>query len=340
MAIAQVLWAIVAYFLFLTSSAETECGLPAVNPSLERDLRMDNRISRGWNALPLSLPWMVSLSVWINDVQQACCGFLIKNGSPNETDLVLTAAHCVSRQNKFASPDNIAVGIGSLEAITSRGDKIWRYVRNYLTFLHNTETHDNDIALLKLVNPVEYNDQVKPLCLPGMLTAAIVPEACYAAGWGLTEQGSSSEILQLTQVHLQLDHISVNRNPSDRTKIHVQNAHEGSHGDSGSPLFCRLAGRYYAIGVLSLGPSNCDIEKGVTQYTRLDAYLQWISSAVEQLQNSTSRSESYVHEVPFMLRRKTDTGGSLISDGYLNGRRMEDGLHLIASLNGYHSHRL
>ena len=47
-------------------------------------------------------------------------------------------------------------------------------------------TYENDVMLLRLANPVEFNDHVAPICLPD-------PEdyqpgqGCYTTGWGNTE---------------------------------------------------------------------------------------------------------------------------------------------------------
>ena len=43
---------------------------------------------------------------------------------------------------------------------------------------------DSDIALLKLNNPLEINDYVKPVCLPQEGVA--LDSVCLASGWGLT----------------------------------------------------------------------------------------------------------------------------------------------------------
>ena len=55
----------------------------------------------------------------------------------------------------------------------------------------------NDIALLRLQRKVEFNDFVRPICLPlddSLRTKDYTGETFYAAGWGRHEEGRSSSI--------------------------------------------------------------------------------------------------------------------------------------------------
>lgn len=48
------------------------------------------------------------------------------------------------------------------------------------------KTNENDIALLKLNQSIEYNCLVRPICLPMGPQNLLIGEQCWIAGWGLT----------------------------------------------------------------------------------------------------------------------------------------------------------
>ena len=49
---------------------------------------------------------------------------------------------------------------------------------------YNSYTNDNDLALLKLKEPIRFNLQVAPLCLEGTLRGG--KPKCFVTGWGST----------------------------------------------------------------------------------------------------------------------------------------------------------
>ena len=50
---------------------------------------------------------------------------------------------------------------------------------------YNPSTTNNDIALLKLTNPIRWNQHTVPICLPKV--DAKVGKTCYTTGWGNTK---------------------------------------------------------------------------------------------------------------------------------------------------------
>ena len=58
---------------------------------------------------------------------------------------------------------------------------------------YNPKTYENDIAILKLSRPLEFNDNVQPVALWTKWT--ITEEevlSCYVSGWGRTSHGGST----------------------------------------------------------------------------------------------------------------------------------------------------
>ena len=65
------------------------------------------------------------------------------------------------------------------------------------------QTMENDIAILKLSNPLVFNKYVQPACLPNLAYPYATGETVIISGWGtLTEGGSSPDILNVATVPL------------------------------------------------------------------------------------------------------------------------------------------
>ena len=52
---------------------------------------------------------------------------------------------------------------------------------------YDNMTLRNDIALLKLLDPIQFTDYVKPICIPPTRRRVVtVGDVCYSLGWGDT----------------------------------------------------------------------------------------------------------------------------------------------------------
>ena len=132
--------------------------------------------------------------------------------------------------------------------------------------LHENFNHknlQNDIALIKLQQPIIFGPFVSPICLPDF--DFDVGTNCYVTGWGLTGPFSStSDILQETAVPL-MDHtvcknhnIAVQPVTSDMRCAGTVGQSRGTcKGDSGGPLACERDGRWYLMGVTSWAKEGC-----------------------------------------------------------------------------------
>ncbi|KHJ48572.1 trypsin [Trichuris suis] len=262
-----------------------------------------------------------------------CSGFLIKNGMVNKTDILLTATHCVHIGGKYQPPGNILLLVGAHNVETADGI-IKRRARNYVTHFYRSISEDNDIAMVRLDRPVMFSSHVTPLCLPEGEMPELEDKKCFAAGWGKTEQNTTSSALKMTRLLVLPDDFCVKYVHIWRQFCVAQRYREYNtcYGDSGSPLFCEIDGRYVAFGVLSIGSANCT-ENLPSIYTRLSAYEDWINRSLEDLRKAPDQTEHTEEQGTIYIPKRTRLPGMLSSG---NQQEFIDGSSLIALLSGYH----
>ncbi|ODM94113.1 Transmembrane protease serine 6, partial [Orchesella cincta] len=135
------------------------------------------RVVGGSDSLPGEWCWQVAL---INSLNQYLCG-----GALIGTQWVLTAAHCVT--NIVRSGDAIYVRVGDHD-LTSRygspGAQTLRVATTYIHHNHNSQTLDNDIALLKLQGNAALKEGVCLVCLPSRNHMSEMPgKRCTVTGY-------------------------------------------------------------------------------------------------------------------------------------------------------------
>jgi secreted trypsin-like serine protease len=237
------------------------CGRQDITPLYQR-------IVGGIEALPNSWPWIVSLRV--ND--HFCGGTLI------DTRHVLTAAHCLKGSSTSAL--RVIAGLHQrLNTSTARTQNMG-VSRIFMHGNYNQVTLANDIAILRLSQPVQLNRYVNLICLPGP-----DPEesnSITVAGWGSTYRGSPlSNTLQ--QVTMQVTNVQAQTSYPAYFNVKQQigasapyvGGKDSCQGDSGGPLMYKSNGQWYLSGVVSFGYA-CGGGNHPGVYTRTSAYLNWI----------------------------------------------------------------
>ncbi|XP_041342015.1 LOW QUALITY PROTEIN: acrosin-like [Pyrgilauda ruficollis] len=144
----------------------------------------------------------------------------------------------------------------------------------------------NNIALLKLDQPVMCSHYVQLGCVPDTTLKVSELEACYIAGWGTTTTRAQrpSDILQEAKVHL-IDVQLCNSSLWSTEAIHTQYLCAGysvggidpCQGDSGGPLVCKdnNAAFFWLVGVASWG-KGCATANQPTVYTSVQHFSDWI----------------------------------------------------------------
>jgi len=128
-------------------AASSQCGYTYQQPILHSSARIVN----GLEARPHSFPWAVSLQYkGIHD----CGGVIIDQWN------ILTAAHCLDYANDLG---NYLVRVGAHNRLASGQTK--RIARLIIHPEYDEYRSTNDIGIIRLAEPIEFNQQIQPICL-------------------------------------------------------------------------------------------------------------------------------------------------------------------------------
>lgn len=222
-----------------------------------------------------SWPWMVMLAEE---------GVMVCGGSILNEQFVLTAAHC-------------------FEDMLSRTASRWlAYVgKHHLDYPDDTESAHhvqeiilhpgfqngsmkNDIALIKLQEPIVFNDYVKPICVPPTRRRVVaVNSYCYTTGWGDTQGTGDRNVLNQVMLPLISDYFCSRADWYGTHFIkgvtfcagYMGGGRDACTGDSGGPYNCKKDGKWYVQGVTSWG-FYCAQPKWPGIYTDVSKYGTWI----------------------------------------------------------------
>uniref|UniRef100_A0A6B2EK78 limulus clotting factor C n=1 Tax=Phlebotomus kandelakii TaxID=1109342 RepID=A0A6B2EK78_9DIPT len=247
----------------------------------EKSSGMMAKIIGGRNSKRGRWPWQVAL--YNQEYENFFCG-----GTLISKYWVITAAHCL--MSDFGSDVTVFSGLYDTGDLVESPYSIHLVRDRVIHPRYDSETNDNDIALLRLYNEVKLSDDVGIACLPSYLQASPGrSEVCKVLGWG---QGTRRTKLQEADMHVQ---------PAKSCKRHyygtgqVVTRHmlcassrdyvsDTCGGDSGGPLLCRdpksPSRPWTLFGITSFG-DDCTVSESPGVYTRVAAFRKWIDSVIE-----------------------------------------------------------
>ena len=153
-------------------------------------------------------------------------------------------------------------------------------------FLHpgwNRQLLINDIAILRLSEPMQFTRFVQPACLSG--PDPTVNSTVVVIGWGNQWMGGETHP-QLKQAHMRVvgDCTRFWPQVSDAKQICVASRANGDsvcQGDSGGPMLQQFDGQWFVQGVTSfVGDCQTSGNLHPNVFVRVSAYLDWIRSII------------------------------------------------------------
>nr|ACO11163.1 Anionic trypsin-2 precursor [Caligus rogercresseyi] len=227
------------------------------------ELYKDSRIIGGEVVEPNSIPYQISIKN---------SGFHFCGGSIYDENTVITAAHCCPSIN---SRTQIVAGEHHQLVPSSTEQKV--NVKEVIAHSgFSFETLNNDICILKLAKPFQFNDKVSAVKMPEqgqeMTGKAVV------SGWGSRIEGFPGSFklfkAELTMMAREkCDYLL--QGHFDDTMVCANGVDQvmGScHGDSGGPLVCEGG---VQCGIVSWG-FKCGRPETPGVYANLSHFIDWI----------------------------------------------------------------
>ncbi|KFQ02222.1 Transmembrane protease serine 2, partial [Leptosomus discolor] len=238
-----------------------ECGLAT------KSVNIMNRIVGGSGAVLGQWPWQVSLHAQDTHL----CGGSIKPSN--------LSFFC----RRFADPYNWRVYAGILnqdEMVPRNGYKVQQIISHPD---YDTETKDNDVALMKLETPLSFTDTVRPVCLPNPGMMFQPNQQCWISGWGAEYQGGkTSNNLNYVTVPLiersRCNSVYIYNGMILPTMIcagYLGGGFDSCQGDSGGPLVTNENSVWWLVGDTSWG-TGCASPNRPGVYGNMTVFTDWI----------------------------------------------------------------
>jgi len=225
-----------------------------------------SKIVGGQPAHPNQFPWLAGLAYTWN--YGVWCGASLFSSS-----WVITAAHCVDGD----VPGDMGVRLGMWN---QSGPYYQAYVSDIVMHpSYDSDTLDNDIALLRLTEPVEFDYDIQPICLPHQ-GADFTGDTAQVTGWGTLSSGGYQPWVNYfvgvpirTQAECTDSYGSEFIQSSMICAGYPEGGKDSCQGDSGGPLTVYDDDNHHVlVGVVSWG-YGCASPDYYGVYTKVSHYV-------------------------------------------------------------------
>ncbi|XP_065206196.1 serine protease filzig-like [Planococcus citri] len=256
-----------------------ECGIRPL-------ARKNGRIVGGKGSTFGEWPWQVLVreTTWLGLFKKnKCGGVLITNRH------VITAAHC---QPGFWAHLEAVFGEYDISGEVESKRSVSRNVRRVILHRqYDAATFENDIALLELESPIEFDSHIVPICLPDD-DEDFTGRMATVTGWGRLKYGGGvPSVLQEVQVPVIENRVCQEMfQTAGHSKVilssflcagYANGQRDSCEGDSGGPLMVeRNDGRWVLVATVSHG-IKCAAPYLPGVYMRTTYYKPWLQTVTK-----------------------------------------------------------
>ncbi|XP_076060017.1 transmembrane protease serine 9-like [Oratosquilla oratoria] len=249
--------------LLAETTCPTDCGIS--NP----------RIVGGTDTGPNQYPWHGAIVNAGSNFPFCGCVLYSEN-------YVITAAHCAEIMASNPQGFEVLLGHHDLSDTTVQVQRLG--VDSVIIHpSYNSDTIDNDIALIRLAENAQLNNVVRPACMPDMNNDYSSVDA-IVTGWGRLEEGGETAIvLQEVTVPTMTNQECIKYykfypiTPSMICAGYQEGGKGPCNGDSGGPMVTLQGGKYVLIGIVSWGV-GCAGRRAPAVFARFTVFVSWIES--------------------------------------------------------------
>ncbi|XP_072440843.1 coagulation factor X-like [Chiloscyllium punctatum] len=232
-------------------------------------------------------PWQVLL---VDENGKGFCG-----GTILTETLVVTAAHCL---NETAT---ITAVVGEFNVREDEHTEQRLEVEAVIAHPHfQRRNYDNDIAVLQLKEPMQFNQNVVPICLPqkDFANKVLMNSAnALVSGWGhVVYHGMSADKLQRIMVPYidRTECVESSRHqvsPNMFCAGYKNKSKDACQGDSGGPHVTEHKNTWFLTGIVSWG-EGCAQQGKYGIYTKVSRYLSWLKLIIRHVSTNQNRENT------------------------------------------------
>jgi secreted trypsin-like serine protease len=233
-----------------------------------------------------TIPWQVALLEPTRDINCYC------GGSAINQEWIITAAHCLYKEDFFGNvvKRNLnEIYVFANSSNFNSGGEIYDVIQIIEHPNYDDKTLDNDIAVLKLSQPITQVAQNQFITAPDIneyREFRKLGNELDISGWGYTNSnGNGTDILMSATVFSKSQDICVDNYKvindviTDNMLCASGIFTDTCFGDSGGPLFTYIGNRGVLMGITSKGPpGECGDDKLFGVYTNVFNYFDWINN--------------------------------------------------------------
>lgn len=233
---------------------------------------INGRIVGGAAARIEDFPYQISLR---SNYEHVCGGAIISDR------IVITAAHCITQPNP-QQPKIYLIQAGSTKYVNDDKAQLRGVVKIVRHENYTARYALNDIAILLLERPLDFNESIQPIDLPAKNEEMKDGTNVFVSGWGevYENHGEISDTLQFVEVPIvsneKCGHIYRNRITENMLCAGVTGGgYDACQGDSGGPL----AKNNKLYGLVSWG-FGCARPGRPGVYASVSHYIDWIQNQI------------------------------------------------------------